>query len=375
MMIWIRRLVCTRFTKRTSNPTLAVGAASFMVIAAGCSASEPASAPTGAAGASTRRGSGGGGGQAGHDGGNPSWAGGSGASGEPSWAGGSGASPEEPSCSDPAGCQCSSAEASEHWNSWDASLTYYCLAQGTPQNGVACAYLETARHGSGCGNDNDGVDDALEDVSTGGGAYFAAMNTQVFRRGASCGGCVEIERQLDSGVVNNILVTVVDECPEGSNPLCRSAGHIDLSQAAYRALASDDLSIGEAGTNPYFTSTYPGRGRVRWRWTACPVAASSEIRVRFNAGTNPYWTMFALLGQRYSIDQLQVMKDGAFVNAGRDSGSNGWYVPAGMNRTPFVIRATSHRGQVLDFTGIGPQSSNGWGTLVSTGAQFPRCNE
>ena len=95
------------------------------------------------------------------------------------------------------------------------SVTFYTLSQGS--NGVVhCSYLVSGQN-----------PDVIAHVPTGGGQYFAAMNTADYNGAHTCGACVEVTRDGSRKVV----ATVVDECPVGSNNKC-VRGHIDLSQPA-----------------------------------------------------------------------------------------------------------------------------------------------
>src|SRR5690606_33296401 len=105
----------------------------------------------------------------------------------------------------------------------NGSITWYRFDQGTTALGdVNCSY---GIHES---------PDRVNHVATGDGQYFGAINTADYANSAACGACVEIQR-VDTG--QSVTVTIVDQCPIGSNPKC-VAGHIDLSQAAFQQLGN-----------------------------------------------------------------------------------------------------------------------------------------
>jgi hypothetical protein len=98
--------------------------------------------------------------------------------------------------------------------------------------------------------------------------YFAAIPGQTpanFNSSGSCGACAQITNGARS-----VIVTVIDECPQNSNPVCSGnpAGHLDLSIAAFNALG---FPVG----NPSGTT---------WRFVPCPV--TGNVKVRFKTG-NP----------------------------------------------------------------------------------------
>jgi hypothetical protein len=87
--------------------------------------------------------------------------------------------------------------------------------------------------------------------------YFAAIpgtSSGNFNTVTSCGACVEI---TNGG--NKIVATVIDECPQDTNPACGS-GHLDLSTQAFNALG---YSVG----NPSGTT---------WKFVPCPVTGNIQ---------------------------------------------------------------------------------------------------
>jgi hypothetical protein len=144
------------------------------------------------------------------------------------------------------------------------SFTWYYFGQGTGQeNGyyvTACGYQGTEQSGGG----QSAVDTVLNVASSGRArnAYFAAIpsaSSGNFDSVDRCGACVEITN--GSSV---IVATVVDACPRDSNPLCQSAGHLDLSTQAFDAL-------GYTNGDPSGTT---------WQFVACPVSGNIQARLK-----------------------------------------------------------------------------------------------
>jgi hypothetical protein len=102
----------------------------------------------------------------------------------------------------------------------------HALPEYTNGNGSVTFYtFSMGSSAVNCGFDILGVSpDVVAHVDTGAGKFFGAMNTADYDTAATCGACVEVTRDGTKKVV----VTIVDQCPTPSNPVC-TAGHIDLS--------------------------------------------------------------------------------------------------------------------------------------------------
>ena len=80
--------------------------------------------------------------------------------------------------------------------------------------------------------------DTVENIGT--PNYFVAIpgkNSTDFANNKSCGGCV----QLTNGG-NSVIATVIDECPQDSNPKCVNA-HLDVSKAAFDKLRATNFRV------------------------------------------------------------------------------------------------------------------------------------
>ena len=115
----------------------------------------------------------------------------------------------------------------------NGSVTFYTLSQGS--NGVVhCSYQVTGQN-----------PDVIAHVPTGGGQYFAAMNTGDYNGAHTCGACVEVTRDGSRKVV----ATVVDECPIGSNNEVRARTHRS-SQNAFLQIGTTAGGLPGHGQHP-----------------------------------------------------------------------------------------------------------------------------
>jgi hypothetical protein len=143
------------------------------------------------------------------------------------------------------------------------SFTNYSFGQGTGmENGyyvTACGYHGHEPSGSGS--------DTVENVANMGLAkagYFAAIPSQSpsnFDTAKYCGACAQVTNGSKS-----VIVTIIDACPENSNPPCQQNpnGHLDLSVVAFNQLG---YSVG----NPKSTT---------WKFVPCPVTGNVVVRVK-----------------------------------------------------------------------------------------------
>ena len=201
------------------------------------------------------------------------------------------------------------------------SVTYYYLDQGTSV--VHCSYAELGRN-----------PDVIDHVATGAGQYFGAINTADYAAAATCGACVEVTR--DGG--KSVTVTIVDECPIGTNPKC-TPGHIDLSREAFKQIGAESegyLGTGNGGLV----------GQISWKYVPC--AASGNVFFKLKEPSNVNWNAVLVQGHRYPITKLQVNVDGNWIDAARQD-YNYWLPPNGhMGASPYQIRVTDVNGAVLE---------------------------
>jgi hypothetical protein len=215
----------------------------------------------------------------------------------------------------------------------NGSVTRYDFKQGTSL--PACAYAITHT-----GNGNDGDWDTVEGISTGDGGYFGAMNTSDYAQGAVCGACVEASYNG-----RKVVLTIVDECPIGSNPVC-TKGHIDLSRKAIRQLEPN--------------SSLENLNNVSWHYVKCPVNNSS-VKVRLHPNQNPDWQPVVIENGLYPLKSVTLNGVNA-TRSGNNSGGNAWI--ASGQKPPYTVKATDVNNNAITF------SYSGGSGLKDAGLQF-----
>jgi expansin (peptidoglycan-binding protein) len=190
------------------------------------------------------------------------------------------------------------------------------------------------------------------------GNLYGAMATADYMNSTVCGMCAEITGP--SGM--KATIQVIDQCPIGSNPKC-TAGHIDLSHAAFNAVVpSNNASGGEV----------PNNTPVSWRYVPCPV--TTPIVYHFKDGTSGNWLAVQIRNTHYGIAGIKWRK----------SGTAEWksMTPRTNDLAYFVADmpggATTYDFQVSDVNG---QTLEDWGVALKVNgdtnghAQFPDCTK
>ena len=214
----------------------------------------------------------------------------------------------------------------------NGSVTRYDFKQGTTL--PACAYAITHTGGG-----SDGDWDTVEGISTGDGGYFGAMNTTDFAQGAACGACVEASYNG-----KKVVLTIVDECPIGSNPVC-TKGHIDLSRKAIRQLESN--------------SNLEDLKNVSWHYVKCPVKGNAQVRLHPNQ--NADWQPVVIENGLYPLKSVTLNGVNA-TRSGNNSGGNAWI--ASPQKPPYAVKATDVNNNAITF------SYSGGNGLKDAGLQF-----
>jgi expansin (peptidoglycan-binding protein) len=251
-----------------------------------------------------------------------------GGSGGDASGGGAGATGGAPTCaSPPAGYA-------------DGSVTWYTLEQGSAA--VNCSYEIVGRS-----------PDVVANVPFGGGMYFGAMNTADYANAATCGACVEVTRDG----ARTVDVLIVDQCPTSTNPKC-TAGHIDLSQAAFEQIGSVDEG--------YLGTSHGGAvGHISWKYIACPLTTSVSFRLK--DASNAFWNQILVQGHRTLLAKLEVNVGGSWQAATRET-YNYWQLGGGdLGAAPYHVRATDVDGATIE------ASLKLQGGDQSSGLQFPQC--
>lgn len=214
----------------------------------------------------------------------------------------------------------------------NGSVTRYDFVQGT--NLPACAYVITHK---GAGRDGDW--DTVEGISTGDGGYFGAMNTEDYKQGAVCGACVEANYNG-----KKVVLTIVDECPVSSNPVC-TKGHIDLSRKAIRQLEPNGSQENLKG--------------VSWHYVKCPAAGNAKVRLHPNQ--NADWKPVVVENGLYPLKSVTLNGVNA-TRTGNNQGGNAWV--ASGTKLPYLVHAEDVNGNAISF------NFNGDSGLVDTNLQF-----
>lgn len=200
----------------------------------------------------------------------------------------------------------------------NGSVTRYDFKQGTSL--PACAYAITH---TGSGSDGDW--DTVEGITTGDGGYFGAMNTEDYAQGAACGACVEASYNG-----KKVLLTIVDECPIGSNPVC-TKGHIDLSRKAIRQLEPN--------------GSLENLKNVSWHYVKCPGTGNAKVRLHPNQ--NGDWKPVVIENGLYPLKSVTLNGVSA-TRSGNNQGGNAWV--ASGQKPPYTVHATDVNNNSVSFS-------------------------
>jgi expansin (peptidoglycan-binding protein) len=213
----------------------------------------------------------------------------------------------------------------------NGSVTRYDFRQGTSL--PACANVITHKGGG-----SDGDWDTVEGISTGDGGYFGAMNTTDFKQGATCGACVEASYNG-----KKVVLTIVDECPVSTNPLCQK-GHIDLSRKAIRQLESN--------------GSLENLKNVSWKYVKCP--AAGNVKARLHPNQNANWQPVVIENGLFPLKSV-TLNGKAATRTGNTQGGNAWIAEG--QKTPYTVRATDVNDNTITFSHSDP-------ALKDVGLQF-----
>ena len=218
----------------------------------------------------------------------------------------------------------------------NGEFTHYNFGQGTAKGELgdyqtACGYL---------GTESGPTDTVLNiaNTSPAKNTYFAAIpGDGSFNTSGNCGACVQI---TNGG--KTIIATIIDECPESSNPICsqNASGELDLSVDAFNQL-------GFANGNPTGTS---------WKVVPCPYAGNVIVRVK---QANELYIEGVILPLK-SVS-------GPGGNASRTSYGS-WHFNSNIS-SGAQLTLTDSAGRTLMVT----VSSSSVDQNQDTGKQFPKC--
>ncbi|XP_074290125.1 expansin-A32-like [Silene latifolia] len=160
------------------------------------------------------------------------------------------------------------------WRS--ARATFYGGSDGSGTYDGACGYGDLQKQGKGYGS------------------VTAAISTQLFEKGAGCGGCYELKcEDVAKGCKpgSSIIVTATNECPDGG--WCAPPQeHFDLSQPAFGQLAE------------YKTGVVP----LQYRRVPC--MRTGGIRFTISPSSNPYFLLVMVSNVAGAGDVRAVMVKG-----------------------------------------------------------------
>jgi expansin (peptidoglycan-binding protein) len=154
---------------------------------------------------------------------------------------------------------------------------------------------------------------------------FVAMPPNEYATAAACGGYLEVH-----GPDGSVRVEVIDQCPD-----CGS-GHIDLSEAAFSAIAP--LSAGLIN--------------VTYQYLADP-ALPGPISLRVKEGSSRHWLALLAMNTGNPLASVQVQSEpgGGWNDLVRAS-YNYWIAQSGAGTGPFTVRLTDTVGHVVTVRGI-----------------------
>ncbi len=171
---------------------------------------------------------------------------------------------------------------------------------------------------------------------------FAAVGPTRWAGSAACGSCLDVTGP-DGGTVR---VRVADQCPE-----C-DASHVDLSRAAFEALAP------------------AAAGRIDVTVTPVACADSGNVEYRFSSGSNDWYVQVTVWNHAQPISKLELRASpgGAWVELQRQSYNAFTYTStSGPLPSQIGFRVTDVHGHVLEDLAV----TRAPGTVFTGAAQFP----
>jgi expansin len=223
--------------------------------------------------------------------------------------------------------------------SGNGEFTHYNFGQGTAKGELgmyqtACGYL-----GSESGQ-TDTVQN-IANMSPAKNTYFAAIpgnSSSDFNTKNNCGACVQI-----SNNGKTIIATIIDECPEDSNPVCKqnASGELDLSVDAFNQL-------GFGNGNPSGTS---------WKVVPCPVTGNVTVRVK---QPNELYIENTILA-------IQSVSGPGGAASRTSYGS--WHFNANVNMAGAQLMLTDAANRTIQVS----LTSGATDQNQDTGVQFPKC--
>ena len=168
---------------------------------------------------------------------------------------------------------------------------------------------------------------------------FVALSPGEYDSAAACGGYLEVH-----GPDGSVRVEVIDQCPG-----C-GAGHIDLSEAAFSAIAPLNAGLVDVTYQPLVNPSLSG-----------------PISLLVKQGSSQYWLALLAMNTGNPLASVQVRSEsgGGWYSLVRAS-YNYWVAQSGVGTGPFTVRLTDTQGHVVTVQGIAlsPGVTQGTGTWM-----------
>jgi expansin (peptidoglycan-binding protein) len=154
---------------------------------------------------------------------------------------------------------------------------------------------------------------------------FVALPPDQYDSAAACGGYMEV-----NGPDGSVRVEVIDQCPP-----C-GAGHIDLSEAAFSAIAPLN----------------PGLISVTYQYLVNP-PLPGPVSLRVKETSSQYWLALLVMntGNPLASVQLENQPTGSWYDLAQ-ANYNYWVASSGAGTGPFTVRITDSAGHVVTVSGI-----------------------
>jgi hypothetical protein len=149
---------------------------------------------------------------------------------------------------------------------------------------------------------------------------FVALSPGEYDNAAACGGYLEVH-----GPDGSVRVEVIDQCPG-----C-AAGHIDLSEAAFAAIAPLNAGLVNVTYQPLASPSLPG-----------------PVSLLVKQGSSRYWLALLAMNTGNPLASVQVQGEsgGGWDNLVQAS-YNYWVAQSGAGAGPFTVRLTDTQGHVV----------------------------
>lgn len=168
---------------------------------------------------------------------------------------------------------------------------------------------------------------------------FVALPPGDYGSAAACGGYLEVH-----GPDGSVRVEVIDQCPG-----C-GAGHIDLSEAAFSAIAPLNAGLVDVTYQQLANPSLPG-----------------PISLLVKQGSSQYWLALLAMNTGNPLASVQVQSEsgGGWHNLVQ-ANYNYWVAQSGAGPGPFTVRLTDTRGHVATVQGVAlsPGVVQGTGTWM-----------